>query len=652
MGWIFRWSALPFRPVSRSRPFRPVFRSAVVAATAVVAAAGLTGCGADDKPDRDAAQAWFDAYAAADAGKAGAVTTDSGAATTALKATFDAVSGAKPRFTITGSSKDPTTTSTVDYTASWTFPGVGKTWDYTGSVQVVKGAGDDATWKVQWATTDVAPGVGDGQHLAAVRTAATRGALQDSSGAPLFTEQEVVTVGIDRAQAGDLTALANQLAAVPQLQTTAAEILATAGSTPDGQLVTVVTLRRSVYDQVRDRIYDLPGVQFPTTTALLGPSSTFAQPLLGRVGPATADQVAASKGAVAAGDVIGQGGLQEALNAKLGGQPGLVVQVQGPDGAKVSDLATVSAPEAGADVRLTLDSAVQNAADATLAGVTLPAAIVVTRPSTGEVLAVANNAAAAAQGDIAVNGQYPPGSTFKIATYTGVFSQLPGTTPDTSVDCPGTSVVNGQTVTNEDGFIKGTIPVAQAFAFSCNTSAAALALQLPPGGLHQAAASLGLGQDWKFPVDAFSGSMPEDATANELAAEGYGQGQVLVSPLLMAEMAGGAATGTAIAPSLVQGSPGAKLAAQPAAVTQAVNTLMRDVVTVPGATGRALADLPGDVQGKTGTAEFGTDVPPKAHSWFAGTRGDLAFSVFVEGGERSSETSVPLTRALLQALPQ
>lgn len=626
---------------------------AVVVTGGVVVASSLVACTSDAKPDQDAARVWFDAYAKRDVAAAAAATTDATAASTALKATLDGLAGGTPTFTITGSTAEPGTTSTIDYSASWKFPGVTPTWEYTGTLTTTKGAGDDDPWKVQWAVTDVAPGVSaDGQYLAAVRTAAARGALLDSDGQPLFTQQEVVTVGIDRTQAGDLNALAAQLAGVPELQTTAAQIIADAAGTPTGQLVTVVTLRRTVYEAIKPRIYDLPGVQFPSSTQLLGPTSTFAQPLLGRVGPATADQVSASKGAIVAGDVVGQGGLQEALNTTLGGEPGLTIQLLGQDAAKVKDVAAVAAAAGGKAVRLTLDRAVQTAAEATLAGVTLPAALVVTKPSTGEVLAVANNAAAAAQGNIAVDGQYPPGSTFKIATYTGVFSQLAGTTPDTPVACPGTTTVNGQTVTNEDGFEKGTIPVAQAFAFSCNTSAAAYALKLPAGGLFKAASSLGLGQKWDFPVDAFSGSMPTDAQSNELAAEGYGQGKILVSPLLMAEMAGGAATGTAIAPSLVAGEPGAKLAAQPAAVTAAMNTLMRDVVTVPGATGRDLADLPGEVAGKTGTAEFGTDDPPKAHSWFAGVRGDLAFAVFVEGGERSTETSVPLTKAFLQALPR
>ena len=78
--------------------------------------------------------------------------------------------------------------------------------------------------------------------------------------------------------------------------------------------------------------------------------------------------------------------------------------------------------------------------------------------------------------------------------------------------------------------------------------------------------------------------------------------------------------------------------------------MMRGVVTEPGATGNLLATVPGSVEGKTGTAEFGTDKPPKSHSWFAGTRGDLAFSVFVFGGENSTSEAVPLAKKLLTAI--
>ncbi len=605
----------------------------------------LAGCHGGGQPDRAAAQAYLDAYAARNAGSAAGHTTDAAAAQQALAGTFRALPGATPRFTVTGVTGRKDASSSVDYSATWSFPATTASWSYRASLPMTKTA---AGWQVAWSPAAVVPGLQPGQQLAEKRTAPPRAALDDRSGQPLFTEQPVVTVGVDPAQVTDLPSLAAALAAVPELQTTAAEVTA-AVQAAGKDFAPIITVRRDVYDQLRDRIHDLPGTAFQEGTQLLGPTTRFAQPLLGRVGPATAEQVSASKGAVVAGDEAGQGGLQEALNGKLAGTPGLAVTAVDGTGATVSTLATLSQPTPGTAVTLTLDRATQTAADAALGAVTLPAALVVTQPSTGQVLAVANSAGA--DGDIALTGQYPPGSTFKIVTYTAAFTANPALSPATPAACPATTVVNGQTIQNENRFDKGTVPLSQAFAFSCNTTAAQLALGLPAGALARAAASLGLGQKWTLPVPASSGSMPTDATSNELAAEGYGQGKTLVSPLVMAEIAGGAATGTAVAPSLVMGTAGAKLAAQPPAVTGDLNALMRDVVTVPGATGRDLAELPGPVEGKTGTAEFGTDVPPKSHSWFAGTRGDLAFAVFVYGGEGSTSTAVPIAKAFLQQLP-
>jgi cell division protein FtsI/penicillin-binding protein 2 len=206
---------------------------------------------------------------------------------------------------------------------------------------------------------------------------------------------------------------------------------------------------------------------------------------------------------------------------------------------------------------------------------------------------------------------------------------------------------------NENDFDKGTVPLSAAFAYSCNTTAANLGLGLPSGALVAAARSLGLGGTWQLPVPAFAGSLPEPSgtsAQNDKAADAYGQGKVLVSPLLMAEIAGAAASGQTIAPSLIVGQQAKASDTQPSTITGYLNTLMRDVVTMPGATAHALADLPGNVEGKTGTAEFGTDVPPQSHSWFAGTRGDLAFSVFLYGGGNSGTGAVPVARALLTAL--
>jgi cell division protein FtsI/penicillin-binding protein 2 len=276
--------------------------------------------------------------------------------------------------------------------------------------------------------------------------------------------------------------------------------------------------------------------------------------------------------------------------------------------------------------------------------------LVALQPSTGKVLAVANSSAASE--DIAIAGQYPAGSTFKIVTYTAAFTNQPSLTASSPIDCPATVNVNGRQFQNENRFSHGTIAISAAFAYSCNTSAINTAMGLPAAALHQAATSLGVGAKWDLGgVDVFSGSIPASADGTERAAEAIGQGKVLVSPLAMASIAGAAASGKPVAPSLLASRPGAPGAALPAAVTAQLNTLMRATVSQPGATAYSLNDLPGNVEGKTGTAEFGTDNPPKSHSWFAGTRGDLAFAVFIYGGESSSTAAVPIARSFLTSVP-
>ena len=74
--------------------------------------------------------------------------------------------------------------------------------------------------------------------------------------------------------------------------------------------------------------------------------------------------------------------------------------------------------------------------------------------------------------------------------------------------------------------------------------------------------------------------------------------------------------------------------------------MMRKVVTDGTATD--LKDVPGDpVHGKTGTAEYGDETPPRTHSWFAGFQGDLAVAVLVEDGGFGAEAAVPVAHDFL-----
>ncbi len=618
---------------------------------AVLATLALSGCGHPKKVPAEqlAAQAYLDALGGADSATAGQRTTDATGATAAIGRSLTGLGdGARGSLRVTGLSDRQAGSATADYDASWQLPGVATPWTYSGSLPMVKQAAD---WRVSWDASDIHPQLVNGSHLALQRTQPARAALTDRTGSPLFTPTPVVTVGINPAGVRDLAALAAQLAAVPALQTSAAEIAGDVKAAGKDQFVPIITLRRAAYEQIKPQIFNLPGTQFQSDTRLLPPTSNFAEPLLGSIGPATAEIIAASKGQLEAGDTVGLSGLQQALDTQLRGTPGITVYAASDtDNALGAKLGTVSAPVPGKPVRLTLDSRLQQAADATLAAEDRPAAIVALQPSTGRILAVANSAAT--PGDIALTGQYPAGSTFKIATYTAALQADPALAADTEVDCPPTVTVDGRTFENENRFSHGKIPLSAAFGYSCNTTAIDLATKLPAGALAAAAGDLGLGGNWTLPVPAFSGSIPATASGTEQAAEAIGQGKVLVSPLLMASMAAAAASGRPVAPSLVDGqqaSPGQGLGSR---VTSTLNALMRATVAMPGATGYALLhDLPGGLRGKTGTAEFGTDTPPKSHSWFAGTRGDLAVAVFVYGGENSTTGAVPLTRQFFTKVP-
>ena len=79
-----------------------------------------------------------------------------------------------------------------------------------------------------------------------------------------------------------------------------------------------------------------------------------------------------------------------------------------------------------------------------------------------------------------------------------------------------------------------------------------------------------------------------------------------------------------------------------------LRTLMRSVVT--SGTGTALASLPGEIRGKSGTAEYGGGDPPPTHAWFIATRGDLALAVLVEDGESGGRVAAPVARRFFEAL--
>ncbi len=619
-------------------------------AAAVLAVPVLAGCSGNPADDvRTAAQHFLDDWARGRTASAAKETTDSAATTTLLQQTATDL----PSATLTaelGKVAVNGNTATVAWTATWALAAA-PDWTYPAKLDLRKGKD---TWQVVSEPTIVNPELGKGQHLALARSLPARAPITDATGAPLLTQTEVVNVGVDPSKVTDLAGLAAGLSAATGVS--AADITAAVQKAKPGQFVPVITLRRADFEKIRAQVFDLPGAVFPTSTRLLAPSSRFALGLLGRVGDATAEVIDESKdhgrARYAAGDQLGLSGLERAFQQQLTGTPGFTVKVVSLDtktGDQGRQIGAV-APKPGTPVQTPLVPALQNAADAAVATQQLPTHLVVVRPGTGEILAVSSNQAASPGN--ALQGRFPPGSSMKTMTATALLS-AGVVTPDSQVPCPGTTTVEGREFDNENKFDLGTVSLTQAFAQSCNTTFIQQGLKLPDGALAQAASSYGVGANWKLPVAVFSGSVPSDATGTTKAADMIGQGKVLMSPVELALVAAGIASGKPAAPVEVVGGPAAGPA--PTAPSQQVLDALRPMMRQVALTGtaKALAARP-DVYGKTGTAEFGNATPPQAHGWFMGyqigsPQGDIAFAVLVEGGQ-SSGVAVNVANTFLGSL--
>ncbi|HEY6422503.1 MAG TPA: penicillin-binding transpeptidase domain-containing protein, partial [Pseudonocardiaceae bacterium] len=402
----------------------------------------------------------------------------------------------------------------------------------------------------------------------------------------------------------DLAGVASQLAVAlsridPQI--TQESILAAAQAAPAGQPATVAVLREPDYQSVRDRIHELPGVSFPTRQQLLGPDRRFASQLVPGIRKAVEEELAAAAGwSIVTVDAAGN-------------------EVEVLTRQQARPIPTVTT---------TVDRGVQAAAEGAVGAVGKPAMIVAIQPSTGEILAVAQNDQADAQGPLSLIGRYPPGSTFKIVTASAAI-QAKKVTLDSPVACPATTSIGERLVPNDHLFDLGTVPLHTAFARSCNTTFAQLAAGLSAGQLTDAAFQMGIGADYTIPgITTYTGDVPPSESMVRRAENGFGQGRVVASPFGMALVASTVAAGGQLrTPVLIRGTQ-TTTAVRPAGpvppeVAQAVRVMMREVVAQ--GTAKALAGQ-GQLYGKTGTAEYSST---GSHGWFVGYRGDLAFATLV-----------------------
>jgi peptidoglycan glycosyltransferase len=325
-----------------------------------------------------------------------------------------------------------------------------------------------------------------------------------------------------------------------------------------------------------------PLAQGPDRTS---PIPDVAEQIVGTLGPIAADQAATYMAeGYPANAQVGQDGLELVFQSQLAGAPGGTLLA----GRRV--LAQV-APKAGHDVKTTIDPAMETAAVNALGG--SYAGMVAMDPRTGAVLAAAG---------IAYSAPQPPGSTMKIITSTAALTA--GIVKLSTVFPYSTeATLDGYTLHNaSDEDCGGSL--LNSFAVSCNSVFAPLGAQLGGPRLLAMADRFGFNQTPTIPGVAESTIPPASLSTDlEVGSSAIGQGEVLATPLEMADAAATIAMGwRRPIPTFLANQPPRFIRVTSAHVAREVQQMM--VAVVQFGTGTAAA-IPGvTVAGKTGTAEL------------------------------------------------
>ena len=390
--------------------------------------------------------------------------------------------------------------------------------------------------------------------------------------------------------------------------------------------------------------------------------------------------------------IYSQTGIEAAENSLLSGNDSAL------DVRKIIDLITGKTTK-GATVQVTINSKAQAAAYSALAAGGKPGGVVALDPKTGKILAMATypsfdpNVLATHDGpklnkadnqlltdktqpllNRALEGTYPPGSTFKVVTSSALLTQSPNTTTSTNVDSP-TQLTLPQTshvLHNDNGEAcgngSGQAPLITAFAQSCDTTFGKIGMQLGASALNAMAGKFGMNNPnltVPLPVAKSNYVLPPSQALTAFSA--IGQFSDTVTPLQEAMFAAAIANGGVLMkPYLVQQVTASDLStvqttspsvlSQPVSASVAANVgqMMRAVVQDPNGTAfninaQAVGGLV--IAGKTGTAETGiVSLNDAAFTCFAPYGNpDIAVGVIIQGGGYGASAAAPIAVQVIKA---
>ena len=260
-------------------------------------------------------------------------------------------------------------------------------------------------------------------------------------------------------------------------------------------------------------------------------------------------------------------------------------------------------------------------------------------------------------------GQYPPGSIFKVVTALD-YLRTHKTISGFSYNCSVSITSEDHTITCYGGAVHGEEDLSNAFAHSCNCAFAQMGLDLGGASLRQTGESLLFNKKLPLSMEYHKSLLSVDGSAGNplMMQTAIGQGNTLVSPMHMALIASAIANdGVLMTPYLIdhvenysgnlvsEKSSNEYKRLMSTEEAQILEQLMVNVVNT--GTASALSGLGYSVAGKTGSAEF--DEYGNSHSWFIGYSNvenpELVVAIIVENGGTGREAAVPVAQQLFDA---
>ncbi|HMU55655.1 MAG TPA: penicillin-binding protein 2 [Nitrospira sp.] len=449
---------------------------------------------------------------------------------------------------------------------------------------------------------------------------------------------------------------------------------------------------------------DLPGVMIQVESQRNYPSGMTAAHVLGYVGEVSAEQLEKPEFAeLHQGSIVGQYGVEknfDRIMRGMAGQKSVEVDALGHEKRTV----VVDQPKAGDDLYLTIDARLQKVAEDLLGPES--GAIVALDPTTGDILAMASRPAfdpnvlsreltskqwveivqdeGRPLNNRASQGQYPPGSTFKVMMAAAAL-ETNTVTPSSTVHCNGGYQFGRRLYRDWKAGGHGSVDLHQALVHSCDVYFYTVGQRMGIDTIAAYGHQFGLGEETGVDLPSERvGIMPSTAWKQKARNEAWlpgetisasiGQGYVTVTPLQMASLIGTVAnSGVAYRPRLVQAimsrDTGHLQELPPVEkhrlkVKQEHLKLIRealaDVVTEGTAT-RAKSSIV-SIAGKTGTAQTSAlrtgpekDIPKKLrdHAWFVAfapvEAPKIAVAVLAENMGHGGSAAAPLAKEVIES---